>query len=270
MRSLPHVLAWSLLLTLPLGCGDGSAPAPAQPPTRPSSPPSATGSADSAGKTTPWDAAAGTATIRGVVRFDGDPEQGPVISMNSDDACAAAHPGEVRAQPVALNADGTIRDVFVWIRRGLEGWSFPEPDTPALIDQKGCMYAPHVQGVRVGQPFTIRNSDPTTHNIHSLPRRNQVFNLAQPPNGDATTKSFTKPEVMVKLKCDIHSWMSAYVGVVDHPFFAVTGDGGTFDLGMLPPGEYTISAWQETHGTLKQTVTVADGEDSDIVFTFKP
>ena len=143
------------------------------------------------------------------------------------------------------------------------------PTEPAQIDQKECRYHPHVFGMRVGQPLEIINSDPTLHNIHAMAKNNREFNNGQPIQGMKTVHTFTAAEVMVPFKCDVHGWMNAYVGVLDHPYFAVTDASGTFSLPALPPGTYTIEAWHEKLGTTTQSVTLGPNETKEISFTFK-
>ena len=151
--------------------------------------------------------------------------------------------------------------MFVYVKDGLGTYSFDAPTETRTIDQKDCRYHPHVFGVRVGQPVEIMNSDPTLHNIHALPKDNAEFNNGQPIQGMKMTHTFTAKEVMVPFKCDVHGWMNAYVGVVDHPFFAVTDKDGKFVLKGLPPGTYTIEAWHEKLGV--QTAHGDAGREGD-------
>ena len=137
-----------------------------------------------------------------------------------------------------------------------------------MFDQQGCRYRPHVFGIRVGQTLTIRNSDATLHNIHATPAANPEFNMGQPIQGMEFERTFDAPEVMVPFQCDVHSWMNAYVGVLDHPYFAVTGDDGGFDISELPPGDYVVEAWHEELGTQTQNVTVGEGGTAEVSFTF--
>jgi hypothetical protein len=137
------------------------------------------------------------------------------------------------------------------------------------LSQQGCRYRPHVLGARVGQPIEISNSDETMHNVHALPNSNREFNFGQVKQGQTDIRTFTTPEVMVPFKCDVHGWMSAYVGVVEHPYFAVTSDGGRFELKGLPAGTYTIEAWHEKAGTQTQQVTVGEKESKEIGFSFR-
>jgi plastocyanin len=167
-----------------------------------------------------------------------------------------------------VGAGGSLQNVFVYVKDGLGNLKFPVPTTPLVLDQKGCQYRPHVFGVQVGQPIEILNSDMTLHNIHAWAQTNQEFNLGQSLQGMKDTHVFTTQEVMVPFRCDVHKWMNSFVGVVAHPFFAVTGTDGTFELKGLPPGTYTIEAWQEKLGTKTATVTIGAKESKDVPFTF--
>ena len=204
--------------------------------------------------------------ISGKVMLEGTPPANPVIKMASDPACGNS---EVRAESYVMD-NGSLENVFVYIKDGLGNkYIFDTPTEPVKLDQKGCHYTPHVLGVRVTQPLEVINSDATLHNVHGMPETNREFNQGQPLQGMKNTVSFTAPEVMIPFKCDVHSWMNAYVGVVNHPYFAVTGSGGKFDLKTVPPGTYTIEAWHEKLGRQTQTVTLGDKENKDITFTFK-
>lgn len=214
-------------------------------------------------------AAAGTASIKGAVRFEGTPPPAKTVTMGADPNCKASHPDGATIEEVAVNSDGTLRHVFVYVKEGLAGQTFAPPAEPTVLTQHGCLYEPHVVGVQVGQPLEVRNSDPTIHNVRATATQNQPFNFAQPKQDMRTTKMFDKPEVMIKLGCNIHPWMRGYVGVVAHPFFAITGVDGSFTLSGLPAGTYTIEAWHELYGTQTQTVTVADHEEQALAFTYQ-
>ena len=171
---------------------------------------------------------------------------------------------------ITVNPDSTLKDVFVYVKQGLEGKSFPAPATPVRLDQAGCRYHPHIFGIQVGQPLEIVNSDATDHNINAVSvAKRTLFNVSQGMAGPKTlTKDFKKAEVMVKFKCNVHPWMRAYAGVLDHPFFGVSGEDGSFTLSGLPAGTYTLEAWHEKYGTQAQQVTVADGETKTVDFSF--
>src|SRR5438128_5121206 len=151
-------------------------------------------------------------TIRGKVVFQGTPPENPIIKMGSDPACGTA---EMRAETYVVD-NGGLENVFVYIKDGLGNkYIFDTPTQPVVIDQKGCHYVPHVAGVRTNQPIEIVNSDATLHNVHGMPKANPEFNKGQPVQGLKDDFTFTAPEVLIPLKCDVHSWMNAYVGVVD-------------------------------------------------------
>ena len=207
-------------------------------------------------------------TVSGTIKFTGTAPKPEAISMNADPVCAGLHSEPVHTETVLVNSDGTLQNVFVYVKEGLEGKTFPAPQAPATIDQKGCQYHPHVFGMQVGQPLQIINSDNTLHNIHSHAAASKQFNLGMPLQGMKLTKKFDAPEVMVKMKCDVHPWMSAFIGVLTHPFFSVTGTDGKFEIKDLPPGDYTIEAWHETYGTQTQKVTVTDAAPASAEFTF--
>jgi plastocyanin len=209
-----------------------------------------------------------TGDVKGRVMFEGTPPENPIVRMGSDPFCARENPGTVTFQTVLVK-DGGLDNVFVYVKDGLGNYYFDTPTEPAKLDNHGCKYVPHVMGVRVGQPIEISNSDQTMHNVNALPKVNHGFNFSLILPGMKQTKTFTAREVMVFFKCDVHPWMNAYVGVVDHPYYAVTADGGTFELKNLPAGTYKVEAWHEKLGTQLQDVTLGEKESKAIGFTFK-
>jgi plastocyanin len=212
--------------------------------------------------------AATAGAVTGRITFTGQLPQAEILRMGNDTTCVATAGPNPQSQAVLVGADGGLKNVFVYIKDNLGEYAFDTPAETVTMDQKGCAYVPRVFGVRVGQPITILNSDATVHNVHALPMQNQEFNESQPRQGMRTSRIFTVPEVMVRFKCDFHGWMAAYVGVMAHPFFAVTDAGGAFSLTGLPPGTYTIEAWHETFGTRTQQVTIAPGATQTITLAF--
>ncbi len=205
--------------------------------------------------------------LTGKVLFEGAPPAPVLIKMEADPTCLLQHKEGAPSEEVVVNPNGTLKNVFVYVKQGLEGQQFPAPSEPVLFDQKGCHYEPHVFGIQVNQPLEILNSDDTLHNVHALPKNSKEFNLGMPLKGMRLKKTFTSPEIAVKIKCEVHPWMAAYVGVVDHPFYGVTGEDGTFALKDLPAGEYVLEAWHEKYGSQTQTVKVP--ETTEVTFTFK-
>ncbi|MCU1384858.1 MAG: hypothetical protein JWL71_3555 [Acidobacteria bacterium] len=208
--------------------------------------------------------------VKGVAMLDGAAPKNEAIKMNADPVCVKANSSPQAQETYMVAADGkSLGNVFVYVKDGLGNYVFDTPTESAKIDQKDCRYHPHVFGMRVNQPLEIVNSDPTLHNIHAMPKGNAEFNNGQPIQGMKMSHTFDKQEVMVPFKCDVHGWMNAYVGVMSHPYFAVTDKDGKFDLPNLPPGTYTIEAWHEKLGTQTASVTIAAKENKEITFTFK-
>jgi plastocyanin len=214
--------------------------------------------------------AATAGEVKGMVMIDGMAPQNASIKMNADPKCLSFNKTPQFQETYTVGSDGkSLANVFVYVKDGLGNYVYDTPTEPVKIDQQACRYHPHVFGIRVGQPLEIVNSDDTLHNIHAMPKGNTEFNTGQPIKGMKTTHTFDKPEIMVPFKCDVHGWMNAYVGVLDHPYFAVTDQDGKFDLKTLPPGTYTIEAWHEKLGTQEQKVTIGEKETKDVMFTFK-
>jgi plastocyanin len=211
---------------------------------------------------------ANAGSVTGKVTFAGTPPAPTPIKLSSDPYCQKANPG-LATETEVVGKDGAVENVFIYVKDGLGNQTFPAPSQPVTLDQKGCHYTPHVLGIQVGQPLQIINSDDTLHNIHGLPKANREFNQGQPIQGMKMTHTFSTKEVMIPFKCDVHGWMNAWIGVLDHPFYAVTTADGTFSLKGLPPGTYTIEAWHEKLGTQTQTITVGAKETKDVAFTFK-
>jgi plastocyanin len=209
------------------------------------------------------------ATITGKIAYTVAKPEPATISMDATPACARQHKGPIVSEALIVNANGTLKNAFVWVKAGLPNAEWPAAAGSVTIDQKGCVYSPHVAGVRAGQDVEFLNSDTTNHNIHPMPRLNKEWNESQPPQGEKKIKTFDQPEVMIPIKCNVHPWMKVYIGVVNHPFFAVTGDDGSFELKGLPPGEYTVEAWHEKLGTQEMKVKVGAKESKSADFAFK-
>ena len=208
--------------------------------------------------------------LAGTVTLDGMAPMNEPIKMGADPYCSKANTTPQFQETYTVSSDGkSLANVFVYIKDGLGNYVYDPPSGPATIDQKNCRYHPHVFGMRVGQTLEILNSDTTLHNIHALPKGNSEFNTGQPMQGMKTEHKFNSKEIMVPFKCDVHGWMNAYVGVLDHPFFAVTDDSGKFSIKGVPPGTYTIEAWHEKLGTQTASVTLGAKESKDVPFTFK-
>jgi plastocyanin len=195
------------------------------------------------------------------------PEQ-TVLQLGGWSECAAQHPGgNPRAGDVLVN-DGKLQNAVVYIKEGLGDHVFAVPTEPVIIDQKGCVFLPRITGAQTGQPLRLLNSDPLAHNVHGLPKNSRQWNFSLGVKGTSRTISVSKPEVMIEIKCDIHPWMRAYLGIFDHPYFALSGADGSFTLKNVPPGEYTIEAWHERFGTRTQKVTLGAKGTREIVLTF--
>jgi plastocyanin len=249
LKELRPILA--ALMAVTVGCGGQSEEAPAKPPAN----------AKRVDQSTAGNVA-GRITIEGTV-----PTNSP-LHIEGDSYCSQQNPNGATAENVVVN-NGGLDNVFVYVKDGLGDYYFDVPTEAVALDQKGCRYTPHVFGLRVGQPLEIVNSDATMHNVHAMPTVNREFNFSQHVPGMKERKTFTAREVMVRFKCDVHGWMSAYAGVLDHPYFAVTANGGQFQLKGLPAGTYTVEAWHEKLGTSSQSVTLGEKDDRNITFTFK-
>jgi plastocyanin len=238
------------VLLLAASCGGGAPEQPATP----------------AVTTNPVDPAT-AGTVAGTIVLQGSAPAATPINMATDPYCESQ--GGSTVNDYATGTGGSLGNVFVYVKDGLGDLKFPVPSTPAVLDQKGCVYLPHVLGLQVGQTLEIRNSDSTLHNMHATPENNREFNKALNLQGLNHTHTFSTAEVMIPFKCDVHRWMRSYVGVLPHPFFAVTGTDGAFRLTGLPPGTYTVEAWHEKLGRQTQSVTIGPREAKDVSFAFK-
>lgn len=212
--------------------------------------------------------AATGSSVRGTVHFEGKVPAPKAVSMSADPVCAKQHSGPIEVRDVVTDDKGDLQNVIVFVSEGLGDRTFEPPTQPVVIEQKGCMYEPHVLAVRANQTLQLVNDDRTSHNVHPTPTNNREWNKAEPP-GTRMEEAFAREEVAIPVKCNVHPWMRGYIAVFKHPYFAVTGKDGSFDLGNLPPGTYTIKAWHEKLGTSAQTVTIGANETKNISFVFK-
>jgi plastocyanin len=208
-------------------------------------------------------------SVAGTIEFTGKKPARKAVDMSNDPACVEAHGGKAYDESEVVNPNGTLANVFVYVKTGLEGKKFDVPATPVTIDQKGCWFHPRVLGIQVGQKLDVTNSDPVTHNIHPMAEINREWNHSQGQGDAPLERKFLKPEVLIRVKCNIHSWMHAFIGVVDNPYYAVTGSDGSFSLPNLPPGDYTIEAVHEKLGVQDRKITVPAKGAVAVDFTFK-
>ena len=202
--------------------------------------------------------AAAAATVIGTVNFDGKAPTLRPLAMDADPVCAKKHSAPVPNEMLVLGGGNTMGNILVFVSKGVPaGKTYPVPKDPVTLDQNGCLYKPHVMGIMVGQTYKILNSDGVLHNIHTQPKLNKAFNQGMPATVKEVTTTFDKPEAIFHIKCDVHPWMSAYLGVFSHPFYSVTSTDGKFTISGLDPGTYEITAWHERLGTQTASVTVA-------------
>jgi hypothetical protein len=208
-------------------------------------------------------------TVSGRIRFTGKRPAAKVIDMSEEPACVEAHHGKAHDESLVVSKSGALANAFIYVKGGLEGKTFEIPATPVTIDQSGCWFRPRVLGIQTGQILQVINSDPVTHNIHPLAQVNREWNHSQGAGDPPIARKFLKPEIMIRVKCNIHSWMHAFIGVLEHPYFAVSQEDGSFEIKNLPPGTYTIAVWQEVLGTQEQQVNVPPHGNAEANFTFK-
>lgn len=207
--------------------------------------------------------------ITGKVTYEGPEPKRRRLDTRADPKCEEMHEDDpLVSEQEVVSEDGEVKNVFVYVSNPPEG-EYPPSDEPAILNQEGCRYEPHVFGLVAGTELEIHNSDPTLHNIRSFARTNRPFNYGQPEGYKPRTKTYEKPEEAIKIKCDVHPWMLSYLWVMEHPFFAVTDEEGNYEIPALPPGEYTVTAWHEVYGEQQGTVTIGEDGGATLDFTFK-
>jgi plastocyanin len=256
-------LAAGVLAILTLGiasCGKAPPPPPPPPPPAHREPPVQPEQTQPPGPPL----AAGTAQVTGTVTFVGKPPEMKAINRGADPFCAKT---AMKEEEVIVGPGGGLKNVLVRITKGIAG-NYEAPMTNATLDQSACMYRPHVQGIMTGQSLLIRNSDQTLHNVHAYKGPSTQFNQAEIPGLPPIAKKFSTSGDVIKFKCDVHPWMTAYVAVEPHPFFAVTGDDGTFTIPKVPAGRYTLEAWHERYGTKTTDIVVEGNKPTEAKFEF--
>lgn len=208
-------------------------------------------------------------SISGTVRLNGAPPKLRPINMSAEPYCEKVHPTPLMPQEVVVGQDGALANVVIYVKGGaLQNYRFETPTQPAELDQRGCMYQPHVVALMVKQPLEVKNDDQTTHNVHALPNENPEWNESQTIGQPPIQQHFDTAEMAIPIRCNVHPWMNAYVFVFPNPYFAVTASDGRFEIKNLPPGTYTVEAWQEKYGTEDQRVTIAPNQSQQVSFTF--
>ncbi len=248
-------LAFSIIVLVAAGCGGGNDTG---------LPPAPVGGG--AGDGPAYDPSTATAGVSGSITLEGAPPEMVLIQMAADPFCQEGFSG-ARSKEVVVTEDGKLENVIVYVRSGHEGAGYAVPTEAAVIDQRGCTYIPHAFTMMSGQTLTVRNSDATLHNIHAWAEVNTPFNIGQPVQNMETMQVFAQPEMPLPMRCDVHRWMEAFIGVFDHPFHTTSGDTGDFAL-ALPPGTYEVVAWHERYGEQVSSITLADGEAAELDFTF--
>ena len=253
LKTRPVWIVVSIVCALSIfGCSKKANEGPPQPP-----PPTALVNPATAG------------TIVGTVRLEGEPPKFHPIDMSAEPACVKANPTPVYPPIVVTGDHGALANVVVYVKSGLARYKYEVPQTPVVLNQKGCMYEPRVLALRVGQPLEVHNEDQTVHNIHVMATVNPSFNRSEEPGEPPFTVRFDHPELAIPVSCNVHPWMRAYLFVFDNPYYQVTSKTGDFSLKGLPPGTYTIEARQEYYGVQDQTVTLGPKETKHIDFVFK-
>ncbi|MBI3404366.1 MAG: hypothetical protein HY046_02795 [Acidobacteria bacterium] len=211
-----------------------------------------------------------TGSVSGSVKLEGTAPKGKRIKMDAEAFCASAHKEAVTEEDIVAGSGGSLANVIVYVKEGLGSRAFDTPRDTVVIDQNGCLYKPHVTALMVNQPLEVTNSDKTTHNIHPVPANNREWNESQAQGAAKISKTFTKDELAIPVKCNVHPWMKSYIAVFKHPYFKVTGADGAFEIKNLPAGDYTLVAWHEKLGeSAPFKVTVKAKEAAKADFSFK-
>lgn len=207
--------------------------------------------------------------VSGTILYQGSKRASKVLTMEAEEDCQKLHPTPVSEERIVVTAQGALQNAFVYIKAGLGDRRFPPPAEAVVLEQRGCQFVPRVLALRAGQTLMVKNADPVSHNIHPTPRENRDWNQQQPPGAPDLQRKFAVPEVMIPVKCNVHNWMRSYIGVLDHPYLAVTGPEGRFAWPDLPPGRYTLAVWHEALGELTREVDVEAGKPVTISLAYR-
>jgi plastocyanin len=210
-------------------------------------------------------------SVTGMIMLEGAPPAPRTINMSGVPPCAKQHVGDPgKTEEIVPGDGGTLQNVVVYLKGDFAAYSFNVPQTPAVLDQGACQFHPHVLALLIDQPLEVVSSDPVGHNVNAMAKINATWNhTLAPKSKQPYQQSFARAEVAIPVKCNIHPWMKAYIAVLDSPYFAVTGQDGAFALRNVPPGTYTLTAWQETYGATEQSITVAPHENKSVTLSFK-
>ena len=261
IRNGKSLLAAAALAFAMVSCGGGSN----------TDQPAATGGGSQPGGMAVDASTAGT--VMGTIKLDGAAPAVSKINMTADAYCLGQHSTPATTEEVLAGPGGTLGNVVVYVTEDMSKFAFTTPSDPVSIDQKGCLYHPHIIALMAGQTLKVTNSDGTTHNIHPIPspdKGNREWNESQAPNSAPLMKVFARPEDAIPVKCNVHPWMKSYIFTFKNPYFTVTGLDGKFTLSNLPPGTYTVTAWQEKFGMVSQSVTIGPKDSKTVDLTFKP
>jgi plastocyanin len=208
-------------------------------------------------------------TVTGTIKLTGTAPVMKNINMTAEAYCVSQHASApAKDESVVVGPGGLLANAVVYIQEDMSKYSFTAPSDAAKIDQKGCQYHPHVIGMMAGQTLQVTNSDQTTHNIHPVPKDNREWNQSQPPGAAPLMEVFARPENAIPVKCNVHPWMKSYIFVFKNPYFSVTGPDGKYSIANLPPGTYTVVAWQEQFGTVTGQITIGAKESKSVDLSF--
>lgn len=209
----------------------------------------------------------GTSAIAGRVRFLGEPPERKPLNMSGEAACRK--PGDIAlSEELIVNDNGTVRNAYVRVVSGLGDRVFASPEIELQMDQRGCIFIPHLLAARANQVIVFKSSDTVVHNVRTVAKDNPRFNVSMSGRGRTVRRFFPNPEI-VQIRCDIHAWMAAYIAVSDHPFHSVTGEDGAFSIDSLPAGTFEVEVWHERLGTSRRSVTLGEGERGELEFSFE-